>query len=211
MIKLFSKKNYILLLGLLLFLILGFYAFINAGYYLIIRDEIKKADAIVVLMGSPGDRMLEVVDLYFAGYSKKIIIAEDNDSGSKVLKSRGVILQNSAEKNKSVALALGIPDSSIIIVPGNANSTIDESSIIMNYINNKPQVKSILLVSSSYHMRRANMIFKKTFSSCNHNIRIICVPSSYSEFNPKNWYSHRESRKKVVMEYVKLVNYLFLD
>jgi hypothetical protein len=50
----------------------------NLGQCLIVNDEVKESDVIVVLMGSVYDRILEAVleavDLYHEGYSDKIVL-----------------------------------------------------------------------------------------------------------------------------------------
>jgi uncharacterized SAM-binding protein YcdF (DUF218 family) len=204
-------KKLSLLIAIVGLLTAGLFTFFELGNWLIVNDELKEADAIVVLMGSPGDRILEAKDIYSNSYSEKIIFIEDNDPGRKEIKSRGIILPNDAIKNKSIALQLGISDSVITIIPGNANSTYDEAKILLNYLNNKPEIESIIIVSSSYHMRRAGNIFRTELAKCNHDVKIILAPSKYTEFNAKEWYSDRQSRKIVVFEYIKLLNYYLFD
>lgn len=118
-----SKRKYIILISSITLLSILFFVFIKAGKCLVVNDKSQKADIIVVLMGSPGDRILEANDIYSNTYSNRIIFIEDNDPGRKEIKARGIILPNHAIKNKSIAIQLGIPDSVITIVAGNANST----------------------------------------------------------------------------------------
>lgn len=205
------NRKRLVLVSIILLLIIGGFIFKSAGNLLIIKDKLQKADAIVVLMGSPGDRILEAKDIYSNSYSSKIIFIEDNDPGRKEIKAKGIILPNDAIKNKSIALRLGIPDSAITIVPGNTNSTYDEAKTFLAYLNKNPKIKSIILISSSYHMRRAGIIFRNEMAQCNHEVKIILAPSKYTEFNAKNWYSDRQSRKIVVFEYIKILNYYLFD
>ena len=204
------RKNYYFICIIIFVLISAYGLIISAGNWLIVNDELKKADAIVVLMGSPGDRILEANDVYSASLSNKIIFAEDNDPSRKDLKSRGIILPNNADVSRRIAIQLGIPDSVIIILPGYANSTIDEAKILREYID-KNNIKSIILVTSSSHIRRASMIFNNELSKCKNEIEIICNPSKYSNFDGENWWRERESRKKVVLEYLKLIQFLLFD
>ena len=186
------------------------FIFFELGNWLVVNDELKQADAIVVLMGSPGDRILEVKDVYSDSLSNLILFVEDDDPGRKELKTRGIILQDDADKSRKLAIQLGIPDSVIFILPGDANSTIDEAKILREYIDNN-NLKSIILVTSSSHIRRASMIFNNELSQCKNEIEIICNPSKYSNFDGENWWRERESRKKVVLEYLKLIQFLLFD
>jgi hypothetical protein len=55
------------------------------------------------------------------------------------------------------------------------------------------------------------MIFNDTFKDNNLNTIILTVPSKYSGFNAKKWYTHRESAKQVFMEYVKITSFLLIE
>jgi hypothetical protein len=60
-------------------------------------------------------------------------------------------------------------------------------------------------------MRRAYMIFNDAFNDNNLNIKIYTIPSKYSDFNAKHWYTHRESAKQVFMEYSKIFSFLLVE
>jgi uncharacterized SAM-binding protein YcdF (DUF218 family) len=207
----YIKRKYIIIISVLGLMLLLMYVFVVAGNWLVVKNELIKADAIVVLMGSPGDRILEAKDIYSNSYSSKIFFIEDNDPGRKELKAKGIILPNDAIKNKATALQLGIPDSVITIVPGNANSTYDEAKVLLTYLNKNQEIESIIIISSNYHMRRAGIIFNNELAKCNHKVEIILAPSKYTEFNANHWYSDRQSRKIVVFEYIKILNYYLFD
>lgn len=204
------NRKYFLLIVSVLFLVMGTYFFLNAGNWLIVKDPLKKADAIVVLMGGPGDRVLETNDIYSASFSDLIIFVETDEPSRMDLESRGVILHGDADKSKNIAVQLGIPDSVIVILPGAANSTFDEAKIVREYIDNN-NMKSIILVTSSYHIRRASMIFNYELSKSENQIEVIRHPSKYSHFDGEHWWRERESRKKVVLEYLKLIQFLLFD
>ena len=205
------KKRFIVLIILVVVSIPILFFYENAGHWLVVNDKLSKSDAIVVLMGSPGDRILEANDIYNDSFSKKLFFVEDNDPGRLELRSRGINLPNDANESQLIAIQLGIPDSSIIIIPGNANSTFDEATALLNYLNDNINIDTIIIVSSASHTRRASFIFNNVLSNCDREISIIIRPSKYSEFNPENWFFDRGSRKKVVMEYIKLIQYSLFD
>jgi len=210
--KYWYKGRAFFLAGLLLALfVFGAILFQRAGLWLVANDQPQKADAIIVLMGSAGERILIASDLYFAGYSAKVIMVADDAPGKMELLARGIFLQNDAERSRSIALALGIPDSAIFIIPASNSSTINEARIIRDYLNHCPGIHSIILVSSSFHLRRAGLIFNDALLQCNHQVNLFRVSSGLDRFHAIGWWRDRESAAVVLVEYIKLLQYLFWE
>ena len=209
--KSLRKYLYFIFFTSILIVVLSLFA-VKAGDWLIVKDKLTQSDIILVLMGSPGDRILEARDIYLQGYSKRIVFIEDNDPGRKELKKEaGILLPNDAFRNKELAIKLGIPDSSIFILPGDANSTLEEAKILVQYIKENPSLDSIILITSSYHSRRAGIIFGNELDKCHNDIKLFVTPSKYTDFKSEKWYSDRQSRKIVMLEYIKLINYYLFD
>jgi uncharacterized SAM-binding protein YcdF (DUF218 family) len=200
-------RIFILSIVLLLLLI----AFSNAGYFLVKDDEIDKSDAIIILMGSIPDRVLTTYDLYNDGFSNKVLIPSDNQFGCKPLERYGIHIPTSANLSKSALVQLGIADSNIQILSGSATSTNDEARIVANFLLENCDYDTLLLVSSSPHLKRASLIFDDIFDKNNLDIHLICVPSKYTSFKASNWWTDRESAKQVFFEYLKLSNYLLFE
>ena len=177
---------------------------INAGSWLVINDDLQNADAIIVLMGSSSDRMLQSSEIYELGYSEKILMVNTYTPAKDLLIERGYYLKSNTEVAKEMGIALGIPDESILILPGDAKSTRDEAAIISAFIAQENSISKVILITSSYHSRRSSAIFRRAFSKMEEPINIITIPSKYTEFNTRRWYSDRESAKRVVMEYTRL-------
>lgn len=138
------------LFGLALPFILLFGFLIAVGFYISPQDELQKADAVVAISG--GDtaaRALEAVELYQAGYAPLIIFsgaAKDPDSPSN------------ASVMKSIAVAQGIPPD-VIAVDEASTNTRQNAQEVSNIIRVFKQ-KKIILVTSPYHQRRANIEFQ---------------------------------------------------
>jgi uncharacterized SAM-binding protein YcdF (DUF218 family) len=182
-----------------------------AGTYLVRTDIPAKPTPTIILMGSIADRVLQAADLYKNGSSTEILIVNNIQYGSEYLVQYGVHIPNLAELSKTALIHLNIPDSLITIIPGRAASTRDEALTIANWLKKNPHIDALSIVSSAAHMRRANMIFKDTFSDNNLNIKIYTIPSKYSGFNARHWYADRESAKQVFMEYTKLLSFLLIE
>jgi uncharacterized SAM-binding protein YcdF (DUF218 family) len=183
----------------------------KAGTWLVKEDVPVHADAIVILMGSISDRVLQTVDLYKQGLARKVIIVEESMGANKALEARGIRIISNTNQVLNALATLGVPADSIIILPGDATSTQMEAEIIRKYIITKPDIDTLLLVSSAPHTRRASMIFKSAFRKAKEPIAILCSPSAYTNFDAKNWWRNKEGIQTVLMEYVKMANFVLFD
>jgi len=206
------KKKYKYLLGLILLLFVLIYLLGQAGIFLVKQDKpSQNADAAVVLMGSIADRVLEAADAYKEGRFDEIIIVNNIQYGSKALEPYGVTIPNFASLSVDALRQLGIPDSNLTLLPGRATSTRDEADTLASWLINNPNVKVLAIISSSAHTRRASMIFKDSFKDRNIDVRVITIPSRYSEFDASNWWQDRESAKQVFMEWVKIISFVAVE
>lgn len=183
----------------------------NAGTFLVKEDELKHADAIVILMGSMSDRILQSVDLYQLGLTDRIIIVEESMGVTRDMKARGVQIISNSSQVHTALIAMGIPDESIMILPGDAKSTQMEAMIIREYVKNDSGIDTLLMVSSASHTRRASTIFKSAFRKAGIQVHINSSPSIYSDFNARKWWRSKEDIQKVLMEYLKIVNFLLFE
>lgn len=183
----------------------------RAGKWLVKENTPVRADAMVLLMGNFPDRVLHAVDLYRSGTAGKVLIAEESMGPFSTLEARGAEILSNTEQARNASVALGVPPGSIIVLPGEARSTMDEAIIIRNYINSMPDTDTLLLVSSASHMRRASMIFNAAFRKSDRPVYIACSPSSYSGFNPEKWWRNREEVQAVMYEYIKIVSFVLFE
>lgn len=185
--------------------------FPNLGSWIVKEDQIQESDAIVVLMGSVPDRILEAVDIYEGTYSDKIIMVNCNMVGYDALKDRGVEIPGDAQLAHMAASLLGVPEEDLLILPGQTKSTQDEALVIREYLRENEEINSIILVTSKYHSARSKKIFTKAFDDLDRDIRVTSVASKYDDYDAKHWWKEREDFKRVVMEYLKFVNYYLKD
>lgn len=204
-------RKYILYITLVLFLLLSVFMFRQAGNWLVRTDVPQKADAILILMGSRGDRALEAAALWEKHFADTLIFVEDYENGREFLTQRGIVLPNDAYMTTSILNQLGVPDSCILTLPGEAKSTMDEAEALKNYLVNKPSMDTLILVTSKSHSRRATVIFDKSLHSLPHKVNLISCPSTYDNFQAKTWWKHRETAKQVFLEYVKIISFVLFE
>lgn len=211
MLRVPTKRKYLIAGLLSAFFIFGSIGFWHAGNWLVVSDIPYKADAIIVLMGNVEDRIPQAIDLYKAGYASLLLFPDDYEENPPLILPNGVKLPNDAAKSRHLSRQYGIPDSVIVVIQGKALNTQAEAEIITAYLENHPAMDTLLLVTSSYHSRRANFIFRNEFTSQGLNITIINVPSRYSTFNPKKWWQTTTGRRTVFLEYTKMAYNLLWD
>src|SRR5687768_4087705 len=116
-------------------LLLLIFFLLFAGQFLVIDEEPKKVDVIVVLSGGEG-RLEKAMELYESGYASKLIVS------------------NGLADNLWENAALLLPTNSIILEE-KADSTY-ESAVYVKKLMNKYKFHSAIVVSSDFHMRRVN-------------------------------------------------------
>ena len=129
------KFKIFLFFACVLVIAISIFIFGSAGQYLIKKDAPVKADAMVVLMGSITDRSLQAAELFEKGMVNRVIIVEANigDYHQKLIK-KGIPIISNTEQMRESLISFGIPQDSIIILPGKASSTRMEACIVRDYI-----------------------------------------------------------------------------
>ena len=160
----------------------------------------RAADAIVVFAGGVGEsgqagggyqeRLRTAVDLYQQGFAPRIIIS-----------SGFVFAFKEADVMRGLAIANGVPASAIVLETEAANTR--QNVLYTNTILERGGWRTILLVSSPYHMRRALM----TWRTAAPGIEVIPEPVPASQF-----YSHERGAslfqiRGILTEYLAMLNY----
>jgi uncharacterized SAM-binding protein YcdF (DUF218 family) len=69
--------------------------------------------------------------------------------------------------------------------------------------------KTVAVVTSNYHTRRARMIWKKTISRRNASVQLSVLGVADPEYQPRGWWRQRLYAKTWFMESTKLLWTLF--
>jgi uncharacterized SAM-binding protein YcdF (DUF218 family) len=180
----------------------------GAASFLIEEDAPVSADAIVVLAGSVPDRTLEAVALYREGYAQRIVLSRAPESPVfRQLEEMAVHFPSPSQLARSIAEQLGVPPSDIVEVGGSSPSTFAEAEDLLRYAGEQGY-RTILLVTSKTHTRRATLIFRHLAAG---RVRIVARPSRYDPFDPGSWWRERIAQRNVVFEYEKLAVFYLID
>ena len=183
----------------------------QAGPWLVKDDHPVHADFMVMLMGSIPDRILQVSDLYEQGVAGKLVIVEESMGAYRILQERGATFISNTEQVRRAAIDLGIPSDSIIVLPGDASSTQMEACIVRDFLKEHFLGDTLVIVSTPDHTRRASMIFGKALEVLDKKPVVLCSPSAYTAFDPGKWWKDREGIQKVLLEYLKIWNFVLFE
>ena len=193
-----------ILLGLLVFIVAWAVVAWVAARALIVDADLSSADAIVVLSGSSAyvERTQKAAELYRAGRAPLVWLTDDHTRGgwSSALQRNPYFVERATEE----LIKAGVPADRIRIVPGVASSTRDESLILRDYASAQ-RVRSVLVVTSAYHSRRALRTLRQSFAGTGTAIGLQPASASSIAF----WWLHPDGWRTVGGEYVKLAYYWF--
>jgi uncharacterized SAM-binding protein YcdF (DUF218 family) len=199
----------ILFLVAVIFLLLFFsypYFLKKLGGFLICEQSPQKADLIVVLNGRDTERSLAAVDLYNKGYSNLIVMSRGaKQPGSDEFWKRVGDKFNEKIFFQKAIEAMGVPEYAFKLIGDGVSSTYDEALATREFLK-KNGYKSILLVTSKWHSKRAYLTFRSALK--NDGIEIVIQPSRYDAFSPDVWWTNQNDAELVFGEYVKLIYYI---
>lgn len=177
-----------------------------AAKFLIVSKPIAKPDAVVVLSGAATftERTSRAAQIFNDGRSKRIILTNDNlRSGWSSVDQRNPYY---FERAINELLRFGIPRTSIDVIGTPVNSTRDEAVSLRQYCDTH-DIRSLLIVTSAYHSRRALAIFGDAFTGSRTEIGVEPVPTGIRTPSPFCWWLFPSGWRLVATEYVKLLNY----
>ena len=191
------KRKRIVLSVIVATLILLIIIAANLGNLLIVNDDLHKADVIVVFSGDNGPRTEKGVELLKEGLGNYIIL------------SGGVIYDDvtMAELMKNHALKLGVPENKILL--DDKASTTHENAEFTKEIIEENNFKSVIVVTSEYHSRRAKLAMEKALEDTlvdGKPVEVMVANSAEEKFTSK-WWTSGNSVLIVISEYLKLIGY----
>ncbi len=199
------KRLFLATITLAALLLIRFVLLPGMGSYLVIEGELRDAGAIILLLGSTPERELEVADVCHQGFAPVVIMTAFAVHNHLLLDSFDLDAPRGIDTSRSVLEQLDVPPTAIHVIPGEVSSTRGEAKAVSNYLLNNRHIQSVILVSSPYHMRRATRSFRRAFRKAGIHCEIIPRASTYSDFNARRWWKHRDSTIAVAMEYAKLI------
>ena len=166
---------------------------------LVHEDPLVKADAIVVLAGGKGNRIEVAARLYREGFGEKLLF-----SGFRIYPET-----YTSSLMKTYALKLGVPEDNIITSnPDVEVSTRGESLANLELLKIN-RMKKFIIVTSAFHTRRTNLIYKRAVSLLEYDVEFLVYPAPDPYVPINSWWKIRSGQKGIFLEYTKSIAYYF--
>jgi uncharacterized SAM-binding protein YcdF (DUF218 family) len=164
-----------------------------AGEEWIVEDPLEHADAIIVLSDDNyyADRAAHAADLYRHGMAPYLIA-----SGRKLRPYAGV-----AELMEHDLVERAVPKDKILRVSHQAENTREEAVALRQQVVDR-KWRSVIVVTSNYHTRRARYIFTHVFPP---TVAVRVSGAKDGDFDPDSWWERRVSIKKLMIEVAAMV------
>jgi hypothetical protein len=164
-----------------------------AGSFWIVDEGPVASDAIVILGDDNynGDRATRAADLLKAGWAPRIV------ASGRGLRSYASV----AELEEHDLTDRGVPITAIVRFAHRADDTRDEAAAISQLISSRGW-KTIILVTSTFHTRRARYICERSFPP---GTALRVVAARDSDFDPDNWWRTRTGVKIFAHELIGMV------
>jgi uncharacterized SAM-binding protein YcdF (DUF218 family) len=178
----------------------------SAARHLVVSAPLQRADAIVVLSGSACllERTQEAADLYNSNVASRVVLTNDNLQGTwSSAEQRNPFFYERARDN---LVLTGVPQQRIEVIYEPVTGTYDEVRTVRDYAQAQG-FRSILVVTSGYHSRRALWTLQRVFKDSNVEIGLQAVDTGIQTPSPLTWWLHPRGWQMVAGEYVKSVYY----
>ena len=160
--------------------------------WLVVADPPRWADAAVVLAGDPDyERTKSAARLLLEGQVGLLILTGGEPGPG-----------DSATSLRDVAVRAGVPAERIRMeqVSRSTHGSMEAIRPILE----QEGIRSVAVVTSPYHQRRAVWAARKTLRG----VKIVSRPAEPAGWRPEGWWKTRWNRRIVLGEYTKLVYYV---
>jgi uncharacterized SAM-binding protein YcdF (DUF218 family) len=203
-----GKLIFFIIIAIILIQLIAYHQYILTvlGKYLICQHTLQQAD-VIAIAAHWDDTIVRArggADLYKKGLAKTIFVPRmEHMEGLEEMKKHDIDIPENRDLLIIILEGLGVPLAAIGTSSQEVSNTWDEAKEVRYYIE-KWGYNSVLLVTSKYHSRRAYLIFKDALKG---KATVISVPSPYDSYNPEGWWKRERDRKRVIMEYQKILVY----
>lgn len=177
-----------------------------AARALIVRADVGRADALVILSGGSSyvERARRASELFHQGSAPRIILTNDGIQGHwSVEQERNPTY---AELEADELRRAAVPPERIEVLTREVSSTYDEALLVRDYAQ-AHGLRSILIVTSAYHSRRALWVFRRVCGESGISVGIDPAPTGENAPAPATWWWHWRGWRSVAGEYPKFVYY----
>jgi len=156
--------------------------------WLMLEDPRTRVDAAVILAGDPDyERTQAGAELVRSGTAHLLVLTGGEPGPG-----------DSAESLRVKALAWGVPGERIRLETVSRGTR--ESLLAVAPILRQENVRTVALVTSPYHQRRAFLLARRVLP----DLEVFNCPARPSSWSPRAWWRESRSRRIVISEYAKI-------
>jgi uncharacterized SAM-binding protein YcdF (DUF218 family) len=159
----------------------------------VVEDTLERSDAILVLSDDNfyADRATHASQVYRQGLAPVVVA-----SGRRLRPYAGI-----AELIEHDLIERGVPKDKILRVAHDADNTREEAATLAQVVKQK-KWRSVIVVTSNFHTRRARYIFSHVFPK---DIKIRITGARDGDFDPERWWEKRISVKDLSREIAGMI------
>ena len=151
----------------------------------VIDDPPSPVDVVVVLGGGADFRPFKAAELYHAGLTKRILVANVKPSPTAELG----LHRSETDISIGVLTNKSVPLENIIRFGQNVTSTRDEARALRDWVSTN-QIKTVAIPTDPFHTRRVNWFFTRELRGT--GVRVITPVASPREYTTTNWWTCEE-------------------
>jgi uncharacterized SAM-binding protein YcdF (DUF218 family) len=178
----------------------------SAALLLVTSAPLSHADALVVLGGSAAytERARHGAELYRAGLAPRVVLTNDGLRGgwSQGEQRNPLFVEHAAAELRRN----GVTSQNIEVLPGYVTNTYTEAVALRDYATMRGW-RSLLIVTSGYHARRALWTYRRIFRGSGIEIGLDPVMPGEQTPLPAVWWLQPSGWRAVAGEYGKLIYY----
>ena len=177
------------------------YYLLALGHFLIVSDPLTKADAIIVLAGGGPrhERLLHAINLWEASYAPRIVLS------AKLAEWQTHEDYPAWRYAKKLDV---LPDDALLVAAHFASSTKEEAQRLFPFVLRR-NYKSVIIVTSNYHTRRAKSVYEQQWPCSSIDFRISAAPTT--GFRPEDWWTRRTDSEMFLYEFTKTIWYAIME
>jgi uncharacterized SAM-binding protein YcdF (DUF218 family) len=159
----------------------------------VIDEPAAHADALLLLGDDNfyADRATRAADMVRHGVAPVAVA-----SGRRLRPGAGI-----AELLEHDLIERGVPKDKILRFPHDGENTLEEARALARFCSER-HFRSVIVVTSNYHARRARYIFGKVFPA---SVGVTVAGAHDGDFDPDHWWEKRKSEELFLHEIVGMV------
>lgn len=169
----------------------------KARDFLVVSQTPNQSDVIIVLSGNAQAQRVDYgISLFKKGFANKLLLSGGPPEYGNISCPQVMMLQ---------AIDSGVPKDAILLEE-ESQTTYENAEYCLKIVQSLGY-RSVIVVTSDYHTRRARVIFDDFFKNSGIGLTVVNVPNENPTYD-KWWQDDRETQN-VVTEYMKFIWHYF--